>query len=761
MNKNILRVLATVVFLLAGWSAANADSTITNLPAATPAPTDPIPCVHAGVTSKCTPQGIVSGGLLAGELSVISASTYGADPTNTVGASSAINSTLSAAAAVPNGVAYIPAGTYQINAVLAIPNHTVLRCADRDSTTLQLKAGSAFGGMIYQGASPTVGVVIENCTFDVNSVASMSAIQFYNAQNAGIIIRHSRFKNANGVWAIVIGGVETPGNIAHVSTDVQFTDNVVQNNAETGLEDVIFSSISNSEVARNKFINNITSPLGWSVGFYGYANNLDIHDNLFSNPGVSGDMYVTQASHVLIHHNQHVAGAATNVGMTQINNSQYVTVDGDTYDMRLTVDGSGFAMGLADYTGFDGHTVRFLNSSNITFKNTLTFGRPSEAVFLDAATVLHNYAWNHVVVENNTAQLTGVSSSGPFTLAGSSATGVDDVNFRGNTCLPGTWVFNGCFEIIGNSNVTHVVIADNIIHHSSGTGAQPVILSGAGLSSVAIGGNNYSDWSGAIVSLSGGATYTDYGNASNLGQVFTALPGVTVAGDILQTGSSAGQSLKLSQGWTSGGGLTILKMNGDATARQFQWDGSFLAIVGMSPVFGTNQFYSSDLSQNFYFNNAGNNVLFTKGIAAGGAISGTSFTGSGSGLTSGTVPNAALVTPPVVTVAGGTNLTCTGMTAITCTPSLTPTFTSVNGKKPAFAFCTDTTVGVITCSATVAYTSSTSYACGMSYVGPATTTGTATGMTTVNVSGTSVTGTIVGLSLATGTATLLFNCLGS
>ena len=87
--------------------------------------------------------------------------------------------------------------------------------------------------------------------------------------------------------------------------------------------------------------------------------------------------------------------------------------------------------------------------------------------------------------------------------------------------------------------------------------------------------------------------------------------------------------------------------------------------------------------------------------------------------------------------------------------------TSINGLIHTFASCTDSSIGVTSCSATVAYTSTTSYACGMSYVASTTTTGSATGEAIVNTSNTSVTGTIVGLSVATGTATLLFECLGS
>jgi hypothetical protein len=91
--------------------------------------------------------------------------------------------------------------------------------------------------------------------------------------------------------------------------------------------------------------------------------------------------------------------------------------------------------------------------------------------------------------------------------------------------------------------------------------------------------------------------------------------------------------------------------------------------------------------------------------------------------------------------------------------------TCTSGVHQAFGSCTDSTVGVTTCSITLtapeAFTSNVTYACGMSYVASTTTTGSATGETIVNVSGTSVTGTVLGLAVATGTATLLFNCLGT
>lgn len=111
---------------------------------------------------------------------------------------------------------------------------------------------------------------------------------------------------------------------------------------------------------------------------------------------------------------------------------------------------------------------------------------------------------------------------------------------------------------------------------------------------------------------------------------------------------------------------------------------------------------------------------------------------------------------------GGSTLSCTTDFGVTTAATLTiPCATTVNGKRATFASCTDSSVGLTTCSATVAYTSATSYACGMSYVPSTTTTGAATGENIINTSATSVTGTILGLAVATGTATLLFNCLGS
>jgi hypothetical protein len=66
---------------------------------------------------------------------------------------------------------------------------------------------------------------------------------------------------------------------------------------------------------------------------------------------------------------------------------------------------------------------------------------------------------------------------------------------------------------------------------------------------------------------------------------------------------------------------------------------------------------------NFYSNGTGGGVQAS--ISATGVIAGTSFSGSGAGLTTGTIPDSALVTAPVTSVSAGTGITSTGGTSPT------------------------------------------------------------------------------------------------
>jgi hypothetical protein len=230
----------------------------------------------------------------------------------------------------------------------------------------------------------------------------------------------------------------------------------------------------------------------------------------------------------------------------------------------------------------------------------------------------------------------------------------------------------------------------------------------------------------------------------------------TTSGSIVINGASAGGfEVNLNYGNTSTGGLRVYD---GGTTNYANLLYNKLAFTGGACTLDWSVTTSSVLTDPCA-TAFSSTVKGTSSIAAG--------SGTGATLTAGDLGASRSTTTGAVNI-GGSSGSCTidyGVTTAStltdpCTTAFTGT-TTIGGKKPTFASCTDTSVGVITCSATVAYTSSTTYACGMSYVGPATTTGTATGITVVNASGTSVTGTIVGLSLATGTATLLFNCLGS
>jgi hypothetical protein len=64
-------------------------------------------------------------------------------------------------------------------------------------------------------------------------------------------------------------------------------------------------------------------------------------------------------------------------------------------------------------------------------------------------------------------------------------------------------------------------------------------------------------------------------------------------------------------------------------------------------------------------------------LSISGAMTATQFNGSGAGLTSGTVPNAALVTAPVTSVGASGNLSSSGGTAPSITMTATPSFTTL------------------------------------------------------------------------------------
>jgi hypothetical protein len=68
---------------------------------------------------------------------------------------------------------------------------------------------------------------------------------------------------------------------------------------------------------------------------------------------------------------------------------------------------------------------------------------------------------------------------------------------------------------------------------------------------------------------------------------------------------------------------------------------------------------------------------FNCAVKSTAAITATQFNGSGAGLTSGTVPNAALVTTPVTNVTGSGNISSSGGTTPNITTIASPAFTSI------------------------------------------------------------------------------------
>jgi hypothetical protein len=295
------------------------------------------------------------------------------------------------------------------------------------------------------------------------------------------------------------------------------------------------------------------------------------------------------------------------------------------------------------------------------------------------------------------------------------------------------------------------------------------MLANSTISGVALGGTLGQLTFGAHLSV---GTLSSY-NGSTLGTIVSDATSANTASTIVArdaSGNFSAGALTLATPLSVGnGGSGSASPTGATCANNCTTSGSFPNEVltnSLTPTLTNATIGSLSLSANdLVSGTASNLVLNANGTTHQVLINFNNTTTGGLAVFDGGPSNVATLKYNSLSLAsGGCILDYGSTTASTLTDPCTTAFTgttTIGGKKPTFASCTDTTVGVITCSATVAYTSSTTYACGMSYVGPATTTGTATGITVVNASGTSVTGTIVGLSLATGTATLLFNCLGS
>ena len=251
----------------------------------------------------------------------------------------------------------------------------------------------------------------------------------------------------------------------------------------------------------------------------------------------------------------------------------------------------------------------------------------------------------------------------------------------------------------------------------------------------------------------GGTVQANFGLGLNLGTRGSAWNNTLLVWGLAGGGTQVGALYGASAQTVSGVSSTFLEMRTPGVLSMLAIDTSGdVGIAGQLSSIG-NIFVAAAVpgGTNVY---AANDNAATKGLQLNVPTGSTNgFTFAVNNVAVAKISNAGLGTF-VGVAAGGPITTAT-------TGSFSGRVTTVAGF-PTFATCADSSAGLITCSATVAYTSATSYACGMSYsTNGDSLTGSASGTTVVNTSNTSVTGTVVGLTLVSGTANLMFNCLGT
>lgn len=435
---------------------------------------------------------------------------FGADPRGMTSSSMALRTAAASCARAGGGVITAGPGRFVFDTALSdLPSNCWIEGTGRDLTTFSVMPGVQIGAIVYQTA-PATNIGIEGVTFDCNRVSRVSALQFMNASNSQIIVRHNRFVHASGIWSVVIGGVSEPGSPAETTDGSQFIDNAVQGNASGTLEAAIFVSWTNGVIAFNQFENNAANCCSPAAALYAYSNNDIVTQNAFHNPSMYGDFSVQQAENISVTLNQHTAGTESRT-LTRIVNSQHVDISGDVYD--LTASPGAVAVGVVDFSGplFDNHPVAFSDSADIVIEHSKFSGGYVGVLIPENSAPGHNTAQKRIIVANNSS--VGSPFANLIVVNGLNATGISDIQIINNQIASGVWASNGGISLVnGNANATNIRVNQNTIGFSPGANAHAIDVLGT-FPNVYLQNNNLSSWSTTNAILtSGGPTIIANGN---------------------------------------------------------------------------------------------------------------------------------------------------------------------------------------------------------------------------------------------------------
>lgn len=265
-----------------------------------------------------------------------------------------------------------------------------------------LKAGSAHGGVFYQGSSiVSVNASIENLVLDANNIVNVSGIQIYKFN--GLTIKDVIVKNVNSMWWIKLWDYGVDPVVAK-SYNLILDWVRVENVYNTTYEPIITVNTNNITLS-NTTVTGCDLTNASLVSIFLLSKDVKITGCHFDSATDDyGLLDITGAENITV-----VGNTFTHTGTTGNNaivnrNTKNVIIDWNTITGKTMSGAGGAGAIMLDWSGtIDGHTNPFPYTENITFSNNIInwFYYGLNFSNADAST---NCGWKNINIIGNTIQ---------------------------------------------------------------------------------------------------------------------------------------------------------------------------------------------------------------------------------------------------------------------------------------------------------------------------------------------------------------------
>ncbi len=280
------------------------------------------------------------------------------------------------AATSSGGIVFMPPGAYDIDADITPVSGIVI--SGYGATLISTNASVDAAIFSYSvAASPLTNLVIQGFTFDLASNwVSGGAIALGRASLEDVMIRDIQIlgSDSGAAWMVALGYIYATNVTDNHSERIHVENCTFSGGITGGTEALILKSCDQLTVSNCHFydVSTYSSGVDFSqcLGIYGYCNGVAVRGNVFR--GCNGSILVQQAQNVTITANIARNGASSsgdNWDVT-LRNCESVQVVGNSLQGQT----DSKAVVLSDFTGFDGGTVQFANSSGLVIESNLIIG---------------------------------------------------------------------------------------------------------------------------------------------------------------------------------------------------------------------------------------------------------------------------------------------------------------------------------------------------------------------------------------------------